>query len=184
MSTRRTARGSVTAPRIRRGPPEYARSLTREGDHPRRVLEALSEGVVFTSLEHSAAADALAVLRPRLPPAERPAALVRAFGYAGRPYDYDFDFRTDAALVCTELVYKAYEAAGLRFPVVEILGRPVLPANELARRFDADFGAAAQQFDLILFVDGHERSGVAVEASVEKFRQSWRRPKWRVRAMD
>jgi hypothetical protein len=52
------------------------------------VLEAMSEGVLFTSLEHSAAADALAVLRPQLSAVERAAAFVRAFGYAGRPCDY------------------------------------------------------------------------------------------------
>jgi hypothetical protein len=164
-------------------PAAYAASLTLADGHARRVLEAISEGVVFTSLEHSAAADALAVLRPRLSPVERAAALVRAFSYAGRPYDFDFDFRTDGALVCTELVYKAYEAA-LRLPLVELLGRPVLPANELVRRFDAEVGTPAQQFDLVLFLDGPEAAGLAVERSVDEFRQSWRRPKWRVAARD
>jgi hypothetical protein len=168
-----------------RHPAAYARHLVPEGGHPRRVLEALSEGVVFTSLEHSAAADSLAVLRPRLAPAGKAAALVRAFGYAGRPYDYDFDFRSDAALVCTELVYKAYEPApglaGLRLPVPVVAGRPVLPANDVARHFDESYGSARQLFDFVLFLDGQERAGVAVERPVEEFRRSWRRPKWRLR---
>jgi hypothetical protein len=171
-----------------RHPAAYARHLVSEDGHPRRVLEALSEGVVFTSLEHSAAADALAVLRPRLSPVEKAAALLRAFSYAGRPYDFDFDFRSDAALVCTELVYKAYEPVpgflGLRLSVAVVLGRPVMPANEVARQFDAEFGSAAQQFDLIVFLDGQERAGTAVERSVEAFRQSWRRPKWRLPVAD
>jgi len=136
---------------------------------------------VFHSLEHLAA-DALAVLRPRLTRTERAAALVRAFGYAGRPYDFDFDFRTDAAIVCTELVYKAYEPVagfrGVAWSVPQILGRPVIPANEFARQFDAAFGTPAQQLDLIVFLDGQERAGVAIERSVEAFRESWRRPKW------
>jgi hypothetical protein len=164
-------------------PAAYAASLTLADGHARRVLEAISEGVAFTSLEHSAAADALAVLRPRLSLVERAAALVRAFGYAGRPYDFDFDFRTDAALVCTELVYKAYDRA-LRFPLVELLGRPVLPANELVRRFDAELETPTQQLDLIAFLDGEENAGVAVERPVEEFRRSWRRPKWRLLLRD
>jgi hypothetical protein len=164
-----------------RAPAAYAASLSSEAGYARRVLEAISEGVVFTSLEHSAAADALALLRPRLSPVERAAALVRAFRYAGRPYD--FDFRTDAALVCTELVYKAYEPA-LRFPLVELLGRPVLPANELVRRFDAELGTPAQQLALVAFLDGQEEAGVAPERPVEEFRRSWRRPKWRVRLQE
>jgi len=77
---------------------------------------------------------------------------VRAVGYAGRPYDFDFDFRTDTAIVCTELVYKAYDPAagfpGVRWSLVEILGRPVIPANEFARQFDAAFGTAEQPPEL------------------------------------
>jgi hypothetical protein len=168
-----------------RHPAAYARALVPEDGHPRRVLEAMSEGVVFTSLEHSAAADSVAALRPRIGPVEKAAALVRAFGYAGRPYDFDFDFRSDAALVCTELVYKAYEPApglaGLRLPVPVVAGRPVLPANDVARHFDESYGSARQLFDFVLFLDGQERAGVAVERPVEEFRRSWRRPKWRLR---
>jgi hypothetical protein len=167
-----------------RHPGAYARHRVPEAGHPRRVLEAMSEGVVFTSLEHSAAADSLAVLRPRLGPIEKAAALVRAFGYAGRPYDFDFDFRSDAALVCTELIYKAYEPApghaGLRLPVPIVAGRPVLPANDVARHFDETVGSARQVLDFVLFLDGDERAGRAIERGVEEFRRSWRRPKWQV----
>lgn len=152
--------------------------------HPVRVLEAQSEGVMFTSLEHAAEADALVVLRPRLSLVEKATALVRAFHYAGRPYDFNFDFATDAELVCTELVYKAYEPAsaftGLKLPLVEVLGRKTLPANEIVRHFDATFGTPAQQFEFILFLDGDERTRKAVEAPVDAFRTTWKRPKWHV----
>ena len=139
--------------------------------------------MIFSSLEHLAA-DSLAVLRPRLPAVDRAAALLRAFGYAGRPYDFDFDFRTDAAIVCTELVYKAYEPApgfaGLRLDVPVLLGRPVMPANEFARQFDATVGTVTQQLDVVLFLDGQERMRQADERGVGEFRQSWRRPKWQL----
>ena len=51
----------------------------------------------------------MAALRPRLPAVEKAAAILRAFGHARRPYDFNFDFRTDATLVCSELIYKVYE---------------------------------------------------------------------------
>jgi hypothetical protein len=163
-------------------PRAYARSLASNPGARPRVLEALSDGVVFTTLEHAADADHLAVLRPRVPPVEKALALVRAFGYAGRPYDFDFDFRTDAALVCSELVYKAYEPGpgrrGLRLPLVEVLGRPVLPPNELVRLFDAELGTPGVQLDLVRFLDGQEAAEVAVERPAEVFRRSWQRPKW------
>jgi permuted papain-like amidase YaeF/Yiix C92 family enzyme len=155
----------------------------QEHGHLPRVLEAISEGVVFTTLEHSAAADSLAVLRPRLPKVEKAQALVRGFRYMGRPYDFNFDFQTDSALVCTELIYKSYEPApglqGLRLRLDEIAGRTAIPANAIARQFDEDQGTAPQ-LDLVLFLDGQERRGIAIRADATEFRKSWRRPKWHV----
>jgi hypothetical protein len=149
-----------------------------------QIVEAIGPGVSFTSLAHSAICDSLAVLRPKLSKTEKAQALYRAFHYAGRPYDYNFDFATDAELVCTELVYKSYEPAtgmkGLKFPLVEMLGRKVTPANELAKQFDAQYGTADEQFELVAFLDGVERKGEAVKASVTEFRQTWKRPKWHV----
>ncbi len=170
-------------------PEAYALSLEpQEAGHQPRVLEAISEGVSFTTLEHSADADSVVVLRPRLSKREKALALFRAFHYSGRPYDFNFDFLTDATLVCTELVYKSYEPGedmrGLSFPLVSILGRKATPANEIARQFDANFGTEAQQFDFVLFLDGHERDENAVEADVETFRKSWRRPKWHIVVQD
>ncbi len=170
-----------------REPRAYADSLAADATgHAPRVIEAMSEGVSFTSIEHSASCDALVVLRPRVSKIEKARALLRAFHYAGRPYDFDFDFATDSSLVCTELIYKVYEPAtgfmGLRFEPGKVLGRLVLPANEIARQFDAEAGRPGQQFDFILFLDGNERTGQAAEASVDEFRRSWHRPKWHIAA--
>jgi uncharacterized protein YycO len=149
-----------------------------------RVIEAISEGVSLTALEHALDCDSMVVLRPRLSKVEKAQALLRAFHYVGRPYDFNFDFSTDAELVCTELVYKSYEPAagfmGLKLPTVKMLGRQVTPANEFAKLFDAQYGKPEQQFDFVSFLDGRERTKNAVEASVENFRASWKRPKWHV----
>ena len=149
-----------------------------------RVIEAVSEGVVFSAFEHTADADAFAVLRPRLPKWEKASAIFRSFKYSGRPYDFDFDFQTDAALVCTELVYKSYEpqapVRGVKFPLVEVLGRLAMPANLIAKQFDEEFGKPGQQTDLVTFFDGRERKGVAVEGTLDDFRKSWQRPKWHI----
>jgi hypothetical protein len=170
-----------------KSPAAYAEGLKpHEHAHESRVLEAMSEGVSFTALEHCADADSLVVLRPLLPKAEKAAALLRAFHYAGRPYDFNFDFATDAELVCTELVYKSYEPQqgmrGLHLPLEEMLGRQLLPANLIARQFNEQCGTTNAQFEFIAFLDGHEREGRAVESTVDAFRQSWQRPKWHVLA--
>ncbi len=160
----------------------YEQSLVAKENKLPRILEAISEGVSLTALEQAADADSVVVLRPRLSKVEKATAIARAFHYAGRPYDFNFDFRTDSELVCTELVFKAYEPAqamrGLRFPLVEMLGRPVLPANEIARQFDSQCDTPEAQFDFITFLDASEREGKANVSTLAKFRESWRRPKW------
>lgn len=168
----------------KQAPKAHALAGGSDHDGPHRVLEAISEGVSFTSLEHSASADAVAVLRPRRPKAEKAQALARAFRYHGRPYDFNFDFGTDSAIVCTELVYKAYEPAegftGLKLPLETLVGRLAVPANRIARLFDEEFGSPQAQFELVAFLDGSEKTGKAEEAGADAFRASWKRPKWHI----
>lgn len=149
-----------------------------------RVLEAIGEGVVFTPLEKFAEADSLSAIRPRLSKVEKARAIVRAFGYAGRPYDFNFDFQSDETLVCSELVYKAYEPVkgfkGLKFPLQTMVGRVLSSPNGMVQQFDKEYGTKDQQSDLAVFLDGHEKENKAVKAGVKVFRKSWQRPKWNV----
>jgi hypothetical protein len=157
------------------------RSLDEAGHH-RRVIEAVSEGVVFASAEHSLAADYAAALRPRLPKVEIARAVERAFEYAGLPYDFDFDCYSDRSVVCSELVYKAYEprrdARGLRLELRRLAGRMTLPPNDLVAQLDRVWGSERQALDLVWFLDGRERTGAAEWADEASFRASHRRPKW------
>ena len=85
---------------------------------------------MFTSLETSANADYVAALRPRLNREDTFKVLQAALSHYGKPYDYSFDFATDGALVCSELVFKAYrEAPRLHFELTRINGRAILPGR-------------------------------------------------------
>jgi hypothetical protein len=157
------------------------RGTDGHGD-PLRIIESISEGVSFTGPEHGMRVDYLGVLRPRLPLREKAQAIVRAFTYQGRPYDFDFDFFSDATLVCTELVSKAYAPSegmtGLRIGLVDVAGRRTLPANELVKLFDQEYGLPGRQLDFVAFLDGREQGQTAIEADAHAFRQSYRRLKW------
>jgi hypothetical protein len=171
-----------------RHPRAHAQSIAAQREHDvahlPRVLEAISEGVSFTTMNHSAAADSVVALRPRLSKLEKAAAILRAYGYAGRPYDFDFDFQTDTSLVCTELIYKAYEPSkerkGITMQPQLIVGRLAVPANDIARDFDRDYNTPMQQWDMVAFLDGSEKQGAARTADVAEFRRSWQRPKWHI----
>jgi hypothetical protein len=168
-----------------RYPKAYALAVTpQEEGHLPRILEAISEGVVFTSLERTGESDSLGVIRPRLEKREKARAILRAFHYSGRPYDFNFDFETDASLVCSELIFKAYEAGqgmqGLQLPVTEVMGRKVSVPNGMVRQFDEQAGLSTAQCEFVLFLDGFEKEKRAVESGEEPFRASWKRPNWHV----
>lgn len=172
-----------------RYPSAYANSMAiKEERRPARILEAISEGVSFTSLEYTGASDSIAVIRPRLSKRDKALAILRAFHYSGRPYDFNFDFQTDSALVCSELIFKAYEPGdgmkGLQFPVVEVMGRKVSTPNGMVRQFDEQAGNSTAQADYVLFLDGYEKEKRAVESTPEQFRTSWQRPNWHILIQD
>ena len=156
---------------------------TDEGGYPRRIIEAVSEGVLFTSLEHSADCDSIAILRPNLPKHEIARAIIKAFYYSGRPYDFDFNFLTDSALVCTELVYKSYETAnkgsGIPFLMEYVAGRKMLTANGIAKTFELQ-NKDQKILDFILFYDGIESKKLSFLQTEKEFIKSIKRGKWHI----
>ncbi|MEN8255719.1 MAG: YiiX/YebB-like N1pC/P60 family cysteine hydrolase [Verrucomicrobiota bacterium] len=153
---------------------------TDEDGFPVRVIEAIRPGVVFQSLETSARCDYLGVIRPNLSKAEKFKALLAAFSHFGKAYDLNFDFTTDNALVCSELVYKAYRTAGELPLEPEIInGRRLLPPNRLAEQAVAEMGEGGA-FSFVLFLDAVEKSDTIVARDEDAFKASWQRPKWDV----
>ncbi len=169
-------------------PEAWAAYVARPDHHGEQheVIESMSEGVVFSSLERAAGADYVGVLRARRGKVEQAQAIIKSFKYWGRPYDFNFDFLTDSSIVCTELVYKAWEKSkthdGLDIPLVEIMGRKTLPANEYVRYFAMELEKPEKdrQLDFVYFLDGKERIKGAVVSSPEEFAVSCTRPKWDV----
>lgn len=162
---------------------QFAEGKDFQGHGPIAVIESISEGVSLTAPAHALQVDYLAVLRPRLPALVKAKALLRAFGYHGRPYDFDFDFLTDRSLVCTELVWKSYQpeqagAEGLQIPLVEVAGRPTLPANEIARLFDVEAGKSDAQLQFVAFLEGQEAGKAALWRDEAALRATHRRLKW------
>ena len=151
------------------------------GDKPRRVIEAISEGVTFSTLKECAG-DYLVGLRPRLPKDEIAAAIDRAFSHYGKPYDFDFDFATEHALVCTELVYRAYRpiggAPGIELTLAEMAGRTTLPANDIAAQYAREHGTPDAQLDFVLFIDAREKEGQAFVSTEPSFRATHERTQW------
>ena len=169
---------------IARRHPGWAAQHHEEIDgHAVRVIEAISEGVVLNSLDH-VAGDYLAGLHPQRSPLARAQAVAAAFDMLGRPYDFDFDFATDHAIVCSELVWRAWRPAegkeGLDIPTVQKVGRSTLPANELIRIFDEEAGRPDAKFGFVGFIDAVEKEGRTFVSDEASLRASYQRTKWDV----
>ena len=147
-----------------------------EGGHPYAIIEAVSEGVVFTTLEHSLHADYVAVLRPRVTPEQVAEAIVRAFAHVGKPYDFNFDFDDTSKLVCTQVVYLSYLGA-VDLPTVRVAGRNTLPANQIARAYVTQRDRPDRQLDFVAFLDADPALGIARETDETAFCQSILRPR-------
>jgi hypothetical protein len=156
-------------------------ALNEHGDS-KRIIEAIGEGVVFASAEHSLCCDYATALRPWLSTLEIARAIEHAFGYAGRQYDFDFDIHSDRSIFCSELVYKAYEPRsrykGIRFELVQLLGKTTLPPNAIIAQFDREFDSEARQLDFVWFLDGREKDEAAFFNDVDSLRASHKRVKW------
>ena len=165
-------------------PQAFIKSQKREEGFDLRVIESIAQGVIFTSLERSFAADSASVLRPRLSKLERAKAIYNAFYFEGLPYDYNFDFLTDDALVCSELIVKSYQPSqdqkGIKFPLKLTAGRLLMPANQIAKMYAEQHGSDTQQFDFVLFLDANESDKASHLSAEDVFLESWKRPKWHI----
>ncbi len=143
---------------------------------PFTIIEALGEGVIFNTLEHSLHADYAAALRPRLSDEQIAEAIVRAFRHQGKPYDFEFDFFTSDKLVCTELVYRAYQDL-LHFDLLRVMGRDTLPALEMVRKFARELNSSSRELDLVFFLDADPSREMVFFADEQTFIASADRPR-------
>lgn len=151
-------------------------------NYPFAVIEGKSPGIIVQSLEESAHADYLVALRPLLSKKDKLEALLRAFESYGKPYDYNFDFETRDELVCSELIYDAYqsigEKRGLNFALTLTSGRKIVSPNDMAKKYYDERNSDNRELDFVYYLDGSEELGKAFVKSEEEFSLTWQRPKY------
>jgi hypothetical protein len=134
---------------------------SEKDNRPALVLEAISEGVVFNSLEEAAQKDYIAIFRPKFSPEEQEAKIAgiikRALKYHGRPYDFNFDFFTDDKLVCTELLYRAFHP-DINFLIQkEAIKKPDPPVPGMINKAGRDTMPAGEIIKLALYMLDHKK---------------------------
>ena len=124
----------------------------------------------------------MAAIRPRVDDVVKARAIVRAFSFLDRPYDFDFDFATDQSLVCTEVVWRAYrsspETPGLELEPITVAGRLTLPPNEIVRDFAAEYGTEDARFDFVHYLEADTEADRAVASTLDAFLATPELSKW------
>ena len=125
--------------------PRWRQLLEGGSEEPGRVLESMRDGVQIRSLASPLHSDSIVVLRPKLATADIVRGLSRVMAHEGKPYDFDFDFTRSDRIVCTEVVFRAFDGLGpIQFPLTRRAGRLTLSGNDLI-----ELGLRREQFEPI-----------------------------------
>ena len=109
------------------------------------VMESMRDGVHLRPLSSPFGSDSIVVMRPQLAPSDVAEALTRSLFHHGKPYDFNFDFSRSDRLVCTEVVYRAFDGVGaMNLPLIRRVGRPSLSGDDLI-----SLAVAGQSFDAV-----------------------------------
>ena len=77
------------------------------------IIHAMTPDVQYIDLIAFMRCDRIAVIRPVVSNKERDTAIARAVSREKIPYDYDFDFKDNGKLSCSELIHYAYRESDL-----------------------------------------------------------------------
>lgn len=95
------------------------------------TFEALKDGVHIRTLAETLAVDYFMVLRPQLSQDGINSGIERVLAHRGKRYNFDFDFFRSDRLVCTEVIYRAFDGLeNMHFPLIERAGRKTLAAED------------------------------------------------------
>ena len=96
------------------------------------TFEALKDGVKLRPLNETLHVDCFVILRPKLSQAAIREGIERVLKHAGKRYNFDFDFFRSDRLVCTEVIYRAFDGLeDMQFTLSDRAGRQTLAAEDL-----------------------------------------------------
>ena len=111
---------------------ELDKSISQKWTGEINVLEAKKDGVLFRPLTETLAVDEFVILRPQLSTESLVTALTRVCQHEGKGYNFDFDFFRSDQLVCTEVIYRAFDGLeNIEFKLKERAGRFSLSAEDI-----------------------------------------------------
>lgn len=138
------------------------------------IIEAIEEGVVVKPLRNIAKVDYFSSVRPRISKEEKMNAILKAYSFVGRPYDFFINMESNDAFICTEVIYKSYEKS-ITFEVEKKLNRKIVYPNSVVKKFSHERQKENRELDFVLFYDLDLKTKKAYESTEIEFAKSYKR---------
>ena len=144
--------------------------LQRSQD-PKCILEARKDGVLFRELSDTLNVDACTIIRPKLSKQQIRDGIARGMSHEGKEYDFEFDFTRADKLVCTEVVYRAFDGIGdIQLDLTNRSGRLCLSAEDLL-----DSAVDNQHFTVVAVYGAQGNRFFDIEKAIQKLTESYRK---------
>ena len=134
------------------------------------IIEATPGKVRRVRWRKAAIADYVCVLRPKCSDKKKDAAVKYAKKQIGKPYDFNFDFLSDQAYVCSELILKSYPF--LRPKIEDMYGRKVYPVINILDLVEEE------KFETVYFLDGRQFAGRVIIGTAKELLETKYRLRW------
>ena len=138
------------------------------------VIESIEEGVVIKPIKNIAKVDYFSAVRPRVSKEEKMKAIMNAYGFLGKPYDFYINIDSNDAFLCTALITKSFENS-IKFQVEEKLGKRVILPNSIAEKFAKERKNKHRELDFVLFYDLDLKTKKAYKSTEVQFAKSNKR---------
>lgn len=138
------------------------------------VIEAIEEGVTVKPLSNIAKVDYFSALRPRVSKEEKMRAILKAYSFVGRPYDYYINMESNEAFICTKVIYKSFENS-ISFHLDKKMGKKVVLPNSVVRKFAIERQNEDRDLDFVLFYDLDIKTKKAFKSTEAEFAKSYKR---------
>ena len=147
------------------------------------IIEAVGTGVHITPIQELAFHnDYLGVMRTRFSSSRIQRAIQKTLTQVNVPYDFSFNYYSDANHVCSALITKAYlpeyiDDEWLHITLSRIATGITYPPNDILKKINAEYCTDEQELDFVAFIDSREKTGENFISTEKEFLATVNRPR-------
>ncbi len=163
---------------------EYKESVSKNLlDTTHYIIEAVWTGVHIAPIQELAFHnDYLGVMRTRFSSARIQRAIQKTLTQVDVPYDFSFNYYSDANHVCSALITKSYlpeygDDEWLHITLCRIATGITYPPNDILKKINDEYWTNEQELDFVAFIDSIEKTGENYISTEKEFLATINRPR-------